>query len=112
MYLVAIGYIIGSAVMGMTVGFGLCWVWIVHKMRYRDPQLHPGKWVRAGMGTWQRIDSPSKAEVARKMMRGTHEHAAAVCVLTDHLAHEDRCVCCAKRYGIFGSWQEPLDAHR
>lgn len=97
-----------AIVMSFNTGVVLAWHWIRRKMRYRDPQLHEGRWerqvVRDRDVMWRNTQAPRTDIVARALREGTHRHAAALCTLTVGLAHEDTCVCGARRYGIFGSW--------
>jgi hypothetical protein len=73
-----------------------------HKhLRYRDPQLHNGKWdvaaVLNGNVTWQRKDS-------KPMNKDHYQHEANVCQIMRGMAHVDTCVCGKRRHGVFGSW--------
>jgi hypothetical protein len=70
-------------------------------LRYRDPQLHNGKWdlkeVVNGNVMWLRQDQEDGLDL-------THTHRAQVCQIMRGLAHVDTCTCGSRRYGVFGSW--------
>jgi hypothetical protein len=92
-------------------GAGL-WVglWAKSLPRYYSPQIHEGTWRPVSPsqvgGTWLRDGrQPLGAATPRK----GHRHLAQKCVIMPGLAHVDTCHCGAKRYGVFGDWQEKVE---
>lgn len=72
--------------------------------RYTDPSLHPGEWV----GPVIKHDRHGTIVVwecsgGYRICTGTN-HGASRCTIGPGMAHEDECMCGAKRYGVFGAW--------
>lgn len=72
--------------------------------RYQDPSLHPGVWhepeVVTGRGGTRIV---WRIAGGGTICTGTN-HGAHVCTIGPGVAHEDTCMCGAKRYGVFGTW--------
>lgn len=75
-------------------------------IRYRDPQLHGGRWNVVGMVngnvTWVRHGSTA---VDRDILHLQGECEPVFCDIGRGLSHTDTCACGKKRYGVFGSWR-------
>jgi hypothetical protein len=73
--------------------------------RYTDPSLHPGLWGEPEV----HISKHGGARVHWRCVGGGTvcvggNHGAHWCTIGPGMAHEDECMCGAKRYGVFGSW--------
>jgi hypothetical protein len=71
--------------------------------RYRDPSLHPGVW-----GPPQIEPHNGQTVIVWRNYQHTicagSNHGVKVCRIGPGMAHEDTCLCGAKRYGVFGVW--------
>lgn len=90
-----------GCLLGLAAGFVGGHSYAHRLLRYRDPQLHNGKWdlqtVHNGNVTWHRLDQEDG-------FSSTHTHRSQVCQIMRGLAHVDTCACGSRRYGVFGSW--------
>jgi hypothetical protein len=73
--------------------------------KYSNPELHGGRWAGPELmgsechpvAVWRSLDHDKHG--------GTpHVHRVLTCAIGPSLAHEDVCLCGAKRFGVFGSW--------
>lgn len=71
--------------------------------RYGNPNLHEGDWLppelRQGVVRWERASGGWLRDYV-----AAHPHQVFRCSIGPGMAHEDVCLCGAKRYGVFGSW--------
>ena len=72
--------------------------------RYETPYLHEGRWGRPVINgangqtriTWDLI-------AGHPICVGGNHHPVK-CTIGPGMAHVDKCVCGAERYGVFGAW--------
>lgn len=105
-----VGSLVGLVVVSV-IFFALGVFWQEHRehedARYLSPLLHEeGRWegprlrgsTRHARAVWENLDAP--AECSHPNTR----HVISVCTVGPGTAHEDLCVCGAKRYGVYGAW--------
>jgi hypothetical protein len=98
------------AVLFSSLWLGVGWALraaVVPQHQHESPNLHEGVWeltTITGHGPTARAQWQRFGQLGTYTRAVKHEHRPYYCTIGPGIAHTDRCLCGAERYGRYGAW--------